>query len=287
MAAVRLVAALVAGGLALAGCGGGDDEVPRLQGDPTTVTSTTVAAETTTSAAAAGPTTTARAAGSSGGAGPATTAGRQPAPAATAATGPPVPGTYRYDTSGSFTFGLVPAPFPAVSTLMVDSATGTRQRSVRDLRDPAGTGVLSESVLDYRPEGVHLLSLRVTTRVGGTTDVRELRPVTPLLLLPTSAGPGAHAEFDVPVNGGAPAHVVVDVVGEEQVTVGGQTVGALVVRTVTTLPPGPVSGRQELTVWFDRGSRLVVKERQAADAVAGALTFQSRYDATIQRLTPQ
>ncbi|MDP8937359.1 MAG: hypothetical protein M3O23_06480, partial [Actinomycetota bacterium] len=225
-------------------------------------------------------------AGATGGS-PSTAATRSPGPATTAATGPPAPGTYRYDTAGSSTFGLGPVPFPAVTALMVDSATGTRQRSVRDLRDPSGTGALTESVLDYRPTGVHLLSLRVTTRVAGTTDVRELRPDAPVLFLPTSARPGAHAEFDIPVNGGAPAHVVVDVVGEEQVTVGAQTVGALVIRAATTLPPGPVSGRQELTVWFDRGSRLVVKERQVTDAVAGLLTFQSRYDATLRQLTPQ
>lgn len=282
MGAGRLAAALVAGGLALAGCGGGDDDVPRLQATPTTVTSTTVAPGTTATSAADGPTTT-RSTGAAG-AGPATTAGRQPAPAAT---GPPTPGTYRYDTAGSSTFGLGPVPFPAVTTLMVDSATGTRQRSVRDLRDSSGTGALTDSVLDYRPEGVHLVSLRVTTRVAGTTDVRQLRPATPLLFLPASAGPGARSELDVPVNGGAPAHVVVDVVGEEQVTVGGQAVAALVVRVATTLAPGPVGGRQELTVWFDRGSRLVVKERQVTDAVAGLLTFQSRYDATLRDLTPQ
>jgi len=289
VSAVRSAAALLAVALTLAGCGDGDgDDVPRLQGAPTTVTSTTVAPETTTTQAA-GPTTTSpgRAPAAAAGGGASTTAGRQPSPPAAARTGPPAPGTYRYDTSGSSTLGVNSVPFPAVTTLMVDSATGTRQRSVRDLRDPSGAGVLTEAVLDYRPEGVHLLSLRVTTRAAGTTDVRELRPAPPVLFLPTAARPGAHSEFDVPVNGGAPAHVVVDVVGEEQVAVGGQSVAALVIRAVTTLPPGPVSGRQELTVWFDRASRLVVKERQTTDAVAGLLTYRSQYDATLQRLAPQ
>lgn len=287
MGAGRLTAAaLIAGGLALAGCGGGGgDDVRRLQGTPTTAAPTAVASETTTTSASIGPTTTARA-GAAGGS-PSTTAARPPGPAATAATGPPVAGTYRYDTAGSSTFGLGSVPLPAVTTLMVDSATGTRQRSVRDLRDTSGTGALAESVLDYRREGVRLVSLRLTTRVAGTTDVRELRPDSPVLFLPTSARPGAHAELDIPVNAGAPARVVVDVVGEEQVTVGAKTVAALVIRAATTLPPGPVSGRQELTVWFDRASRLVVKERQVTDAVAGLLTFQSRYDATLRDLTPQ
>ena len=283
-----MAAAALAFGLALSACGGdGDDPVRRLEGAPTTAPSTTATPESTTTTAT-GPVTTRAATTTSRRADPAPTAApsRRPAPETPTATGPPAPGTYRYDTVGWSTFGLGPVPFPAVTTLMVDSATGARQRSVRDLRDPAGTGALGESVLVYRPEGVHLLSLRLTTRVAGATDVRELRPPAPVLFLPTAARPGAHTELDIPVNGGAPAHVVVDVVGEEPVIVGGQAVDALVIRAATTLPPGSVSGRQELTVWFDRGSRLIVKEHQVTDAVAGLLTFHSEYDATLQRLTP-
>ena len=286
MPAVRAAAAFAIACLTLVACGGGDDQARRLQPAPTT-TAPEESTTTVPSAPAGGETTTTtrRATGA-----PTTIpAARPPAAAAaapTAATGPPAAGTYRYDTSGSSSFGLGPVPFPAVTTLMVDSATGTRQRSVRDLRDPSGTGALSESVLDYRPDGVHLISLRLTTRVAGTTDVRELRPVEPVLILPTSARPGHHAEFDIPSNGGVPAHVAVDVLREETVSVGGQAVGALVIRAVTTLPPGPVSGRQELTVSYDRGSRLIVKERQVTDATAGLLNFHSEYDATLQRLTP-
>lgn len=285
MPAFRAAAALAVACLTFVACGGGDDQARRLQPAPTTSapegSTTTVA---TASAGEATTTTTRRATGA-----PTTRpAARPPAAAAapTAATGPPAAGTYRYDTSGYSSFGLGPVPFPAVTTLMVDSATGTRQRSVRDLRDRSGTGALSESVLDYRPDGVHLISLRLTTRVAGTTDVRELRPVEPVLFLPTSARAGHHAEFDIASNGGVPAHVAVDVLREETVSVGGQAVGALVIRATTTLPPGPVSGRQELTVSFDRGSRLIVKERQVTDATAGLLSFHSEYDAILQRLTP-
>lgn len=289
MRAGRVAAAVATACLALAACGGGEEQVPRLEAAPTTAPPTTTGPEATTTVApsAAGAPTTRPAAATGGTARPTTpVAPPAPPPAAAPATGPPPAGVYRYDTSGSSTFGLGPIPFPAVTTLMVDSATGTRQRSVRDLRDPAGAGDLGESVFDYRADGVHLVSLRLTTRVAGTSDVRELRPPAPVLFLPTTARPGAHYEFDIPANAGAPAHVVVDVVREEQVTVGGQAVGALVIRAATTLPPGPVSGRQELTVWFDRGSRLIVKERQVTDATAGLLTFHSEYDATLQRLTP-
>ena len=288
MGRVRAAAALAGACLALAACGDGDPE-PAARGEATTSIAPPAAPgpETTTTAGPSATTTTRRATGSTSTTA-AAAAARPSAPAAPGApaTGPPPAGIYRYDTAGSSTLGLGPIPFPAVTTLMVDSATGTRQRSVRDLRDPAGTGALGESVFDYRPDGVHLVSLRLTTRVAGTSDVRELRPPAPVLFLPTSAGPGAHTELDIPANAGAPAHVVVDVLREERVTVGGQAVTALVIRVATTLPPGPVSGRQELTVWFDRGSRLIVKERQVTDATAGLLTFHSEYDATLQRLAP-
>ncbi|HWI04859.1 MAG TPA: hypothetical protein VNT52_13695 [Acidimicrobiales bacterium] len=55
-----------------------------------------------------------------------------------------------------------------------------------------------------------------------------------------------------------------------------------------TLAPGDVTGRQELTVNIDRGSRLWVKERSVTEASAagGLFTARSEYTATMQRLTP-
>ncbi len=71
-------------------------------------------------------------------------------------------------------------------------------------------------------------------------------------------------------------------------TIAGQAVDTLVMRAAVTLPPGDVTGRQELTVNVDRGTRLWVKERSVTDASAGGGLFQvhSEYTATLQRLTP-
>jgi len=271
----------------LAACGDGDGSSPAVRDSAgsvsqETTTTTTVAAttttaaggRTTTTAAGARPTTTARA----------TTA--TPAPAGTRALTPANPGTYRYDTLGATTFAGTTIPFPAVTTLVVDAPSGTRQRATRNLRDAAGNGLATEFTLDYRPEGVFLITLKVTTGFSGITDVRELRPSAPLLLLATGARPGARVEADL--GGTSAAKLVVDLLREERVTIGGAAVDTLVMRATVTLAPGDITGRQELTVNVDRGSRLWVKERSVTDASAagGLFTARSEYTATLQRLTP-
>lgn len=269
----------------LAACGGGEPppEAVRASAGQETTTPTTVAPTTT---AAPGRTTTTRAGARTTTTRPPAAATTVPAPAGTRALAPAIPGAYRYDTAGATTFAGTTVPFPAVTTLVVDAPSGTRQRSTRNLRDPSGNGLQTEFTLDYRPEGVFLVSLRVTTGFSGFTDVRDLRPASPVLLLATGAGPGAHREADL--TGNSPAKLVVDVLREERLTIGGQAVDTLVMRAVVTLGPGDVTGRQELTVNVDRGSRLWVKERSVTDASAagGLVTAHGEYTATIQRLTP-
>ena len=270
----------------LAGCGDGEpapEAVRESAGQETTTstvaatTTTSAPGRTTTTAAGARTTTTRRAAATT----PTTTHS-----AGARALTPATPGTYRYDTAGATTFAGNTVPFPAVTTLVVDAPSGTRQRSTRNLRDAAGNGLQTEFTLDYRPEGVFLVALRVTTGFSGITDVRDLRPASPVLLLATGAGPGAHREADL--TGNSPAKLVVDVLREERLTIGGQSVDTLVMRATVTLAPGDVTGRQELTVNVDRGTRLWVKERSVTDASAagGLFTAHSEYTATMQRLTP-
>ena len=267
----------------LAACGNGEPAPEAVRESAGQATTTSTAAPTTTSAP--GRTTTTRAgARTTTTRPPATTTA--PAPAGARALAPATPGTYRYDTAGATTFAGTTVAFPAVTTLVVDAPSGTRQRSTRNLRDAAGNGLQTEFTLDYRPDGVYLVSLRVTTGFSGVTDVRDLRPASPVLLLATGAGPGAHREADL--TGNSPAKLVVDVLREERLTIGGQAVDTLVMRAVVTLGPGEVTGRQELTVNVDRGSRLWVKERSVTDASAagGLFTAHSEYTATMQRLTP-
>lgn len=288
--AVLLVAILLASLGACGDAGGGSTQAAVRDSagstapvDDTTTTSTTAdtAGSTSTSVAAQGATTTTRrATPTSTGAGPATSV-----PAGPRALAPAAAGTYRYDTSGSTVVAGSTITFPAVTTLVVDPPAGTRQRSTRNLRDAAGNGSAIEFTLDYRPAGVHLVGLRLTTGFAGATDTRELAPASPVLLLPTGAKTGVHLEYGLAAAAGT-ARLVVDVLGEERLIIGGRVVDTLVMRVVVSLPPGDVTGRQELTVNIDPGTRLWVRERSVADASAagGLITLHSEYAATLQRL---
>ncbi len=273
--------------LLLAACGGKDRNTTAT-GPASSVpdtTSTTAAPATTTTTAEPAPITRRPTATTPPAEAPSDS--EAAAPTGPAAAKPAAAGTYRFSTTGSTTFGLSTVPFPAVTTLVVDPAAGTRQRTSRDLRDAAGVGPVTEFTLDYRADGVYLESLRLTTSVGGFTDTRDLRPPTPFLFLPTGAGPGTSRALDVPTANGA-ATVTVDVQAEERLVIGGQGVDTLSVRVVATLPPGDVTGRQELTLNVDRASGLWVRERSVTEASAsgGLLQLRSNYEATLQSLTP-
>ncbi len=273
--------------LVACGDGGASPEAVRESAGQATVETTTsrVSPDTTTTAAAGGRTTTTAAGGRTsttrGGAPSATTA-----PAGARGVAPAAPGTYRYDTAGATTLAGTSVAFPAVTTLVVDPPSGTRQRSTRNLRDPAGNGLATEFTLDYRSEGVFLVSLGVTAGFSGVTDTRELRPASPVLLLAPGDRAGTHREADLA--GTSAARLVIDVLREERVTIAGQPVDTVVIRAAVNLAPGDVTGRQEFTVNLDRTSRLWVRERSVTDASAagGLFTLHSEYTATIQRLTP-
>lgn len=275
--------------MALTACGGGDggatQAVRGSVADDTTSTTAAPAPTTTTTAAGGRPTTTVA------GARTTTTAKVTATTRATIAAGakpltPVVPGTYRYDTTGATTFAGSSTPFPAVTTLVVDTPSGTLQHSARNLRDAAGNGLSTEFNLDYRADGVYLVSLRLTTGFSGVSDIRDLKPPAPVLLLATGAKPGAH--LDVDLAGTSTAKLTLDVLREEKVTIAGTAVDTLVMRAGVSLAPGDITGHQELTVNVDRTSRLWVQERSVTDASAlgGLVTGHSEYIATIQRLTP-
>ncbi len=291
-----LVAGLLLAGLA--GCGKGSGDASQaavrasagsaaIQEPTTTMVMPTVPSSTATSTVPGATTTTS---------GRLTTttspSGRATTTATTVPTGdraltPPVAGTYRYATSGATVVAGSTVVFPAVTTLVVDPPAATRQHSTRNLRDGAGNGTATEFTLDYRPNGVYLVGLRLTVGFSGATDTRDLTPTAPVLLLPTGARAGAHLEAGL-VAGGGTARLVVDVLGGERLVIAGRAVDTLVMRATVSLPPGDVNGRQVLTVNVDPASGLWVKEQSVTDASAagGLVTLRSEYMATIQRLTP-
>lgn len=275
---------MVAGAL-LTACGGDDPEPTDLDSPEVTTTtappSSTSDTTATSTTVATQPTTSRR----SGSTGATTTVKAAPAAAVIA---PPASGRYSYTTTGSSTLNATVTPFPSVTTLTVDPATGTTQHSIRNLKDANAMGSSTDYVLDYRADGVYLVRATVNITSGALTNDFALNPAAPVMFIPTGATIGTHLEVDLPVTGAGTARLVIDVLREEAVTVGGRSVNAVVVRGVVTLPPGSVSGTQDLTLWFDRESRLVVKEssRTDASALGGLARFNSNYEATIQSLTP-
>jgi hypothetical protein len=272
--------------LALAACGnaGGD---ATLGGPPPSVAPAFQAPETTTTAPPAVvqpvvPTTAARP-----GATTATTS--SPASPTTAARATPLtpatPGTYRYDTSGTSTLAGVTSPYPAVTTLVVDPPSGTVQHATRDLRDALQSGPVFETTFDYRADGLYVVDLKVTATIALLTQSVDLRPPAPALLLPTGARPGLHRELDLPVAGGGPsAHLVLDVLRTESVTVGGQSVNTSVIHMVATLPG--INGGLDFTAWLAPANRIWVKEHFVATAATtdNSVQYQTQYDATLHAL---
>jgi hypothetical protein len=269
-------------------CGGGEeaaelsgpltDRAPSFEApQPTTTVAPAVVApglpSTSTTGAPARSTTTTRAGG------PSTTQAARAVPLS-----PMAPGTYRYDTVGQSTIGTAVTPFPAVTAFVADTPAGGRQHGVRDLRDPSRNGPVLDSTFEYRPDGLYLVDLRTAITVLVFTATGGLLPPTPVLLLPTGAGPGYHQELDVPTETST-AHLALDVVRREPVTVAGRAVDTTVIRLRATLP-GQYNARLDLTIWLSAEHRVWAREHLVADASAAGVSYHAEYDATLQRLTP-
>jgi hypothetical protein len=284
-----LVLAMVSGA-----CGGGDDDKAKVATKGST--SSTVAGATTTTApgdpgaptttAPAEPDTTAGGApGTTVGAGLVVTAPPATAPPGPVALTPPAAGVYHYITSGGINFGGTPVTFPPDTTNAIDAPAGTRQVATRNLGSGANASQATYT-FDYRPDGLYLVSLVLTTTYGGVAYPFPLTPPAPLLFLATGATTGASQTLNIPAGSGS-ATVVVDVLGREPVTVGSTTVDTLIVRSVATFPPGQIQGSQTLVINLDPGSRLWVRERATGDATAGGVfTVHTEYVATLKSLTP-
>lgn len=276
--ATAVLAMMVA--LVLGACGSDKKSPARVVVPDATTTSSSVVTDATTTTMAtttAGPTTTRRP-------GSTTTLMRSTVPAPTTIT-PPAAGRYLYDTSGSSTLGTAVTPLPTTTSLVVDAPSGSSQHSVRSLKDGAGMGLSTEFVLDYRADGVYLVQATSNVTLGTYSDDTPLRPPAPVMFIPVNAAPGTHVEADIPTGGPEPTlHFVLDVVSQEVLTVAGRSVTALQVRSVITLPPGAITGTMESTLWYDRASRLIVKESSKTDASAlgGLVKFTSHHEATLR-----
>lgn len=288
----RLLAAVAAGALAMAACGGGEDQVSTGATSSTTdEPTTTVAGDggdqpaeaggggTATTTAAGTPTTTPG--GASG--------GSSAPPSAPGAAQPTKAGTYTYDTDGETTQtgGLGGTEqLPPTTTLKVDPPNGNRQTSVRDMRDEDGEGGTTTTVLQYRDDGVYLESLKTQNKVSGITVTYEFRPDPPQPVAPTGVGVGHHAEFSMTsTNGGLTAHVTIDVLAKETLTIGGTATETFKVRTRTVLE-GDAEGEIISSNNVDATRYLTVREDSVSDLETAFGTFHTEQISVLRSLNP-
>ncbi len=203
----------------------------------------------------------------------------------------PIPaGTYAYDTEGWRQVGEQPREdLPARTTFEASAAGGDDvQRHVRDLRDDEGHGSRTTTSFRYGVEGVVLLGtvLESTVDVFGSpfTSVEEFDADPPVTVAPRGGGVGFHADLrlvgdDVTITG------TLDVVREEQVTVGGEVVDAYVVEVVYDLS-GSIEGRSTATWWVRPADLLRLREETRTDVESRGIRYQEQYEATLTSLTP-
>jgi hypothetical protein len=280
MKRVALFAAVAA--LVLAACGGGGSKKTAASGSTTSVseTSTTVSGSSTTAAGTAGGTATtktpSKTATTSGAKVNGQASGNYTPPAGAKPAQPAPAGKYTYDNqaTGQNTLG---AP-PPTSTLTVDPPQGTQQTSTNDF----GSGNQSRTTLDFRPEGVRLVEIKVT-QSGQTLDFVGNPPP---LAAPTGVQPGQSADFDLSSNPpGTDIHVHIDFVRMETITIGGQAVNTMVIHQVGTLS-GKYTGTQTQDAWVAPQYDLFAKSHQVSDVKFGAFGAHSDVTSTLEKLTP-
>jgi hypothetical protein len=287
----RGVAAAAVAALLLAACGGGGGKkaAKASSSSSTTETSTIVEGGTTTTVAG-------------GGGGTATTAAKkttattsaakvngssssnyQP-PAGSTPAKPATPGAYKYDTSGTSTFAGKSSTPPPITKLTIDPATGTRQHSTRDDRDSAGNGSVTETTLDYQPQGVFLVELKITTKALGITDVEDFVANPPVLAAPTGVKPGQSVEFDLS-GSGTNVHVKIDFIRNERLTIGGQPVDTILTHQAATLS-GKITGTTTSDSWASPQYSLFVKDHTVSDLTVYGSSAHSDITSQLQKLTP-
>jgi len=196
----------------------------------------------------------------------------------------PIPaGQHEYATHGESSVSGNSEDLPETTTLRAEAPSGDEQLQVRDLRDSDGNGTVTETRVLYRPEGVFLTYVKVTSRFsGGLTDVREFRLPKPQLIAPTGAGPGFSRSFTMK-GSGTRADVTFSAVRYERVKIGGDALETIVVKTRIEFS-GALEGESKATSWFWDKHALVVKEQVATDVTNGPVRVRSQYRAVLKRL---
>jgi hypothetical protein len=196
----------------------------------------------------------------------------------------PIPtGRYEYATDGQSSVSGNSRDFPETTTLTADAPRQGEQRQIRDLRDQDGNGTVTETRLLYRPDGVYLTYVKVTSSFpGGFTDVREFDIPEPQLIAPSGAGPGFKQSFSIE-GSGTRADFTIKGLKFDEITIGGSAVETLIVDTKIVFS-GSLEGEQNSVSWFWAKHVVVLKEEVHTDVTNGPIRVRSDYEAIAEQL---
>ena len=166
----------------------------------------------------------------------------------------------------------------------MDPPNGTRQHSTVDQRDSSGDGAITETTLDYRPDGVFLDELKITTKASGITDVTDLIADHPVPAVPTGAGPGTQTAIDLS-SPDTKLHLVIKVLREEKVVIGGQAVDTLAIHQTGTFS-GKLTGTSNIDDSIAIKYSLFVSDHTVSDVSAYNIKYHSDITSKMQKVTP-
>lgn len=179
-------------------------------------------------------------------------------------------GTYRYDVEGSTSVGTFPPqPFRAVLTTTVSPSTAEgRQRIVTTTEFTEGSSPRSldeERTLLHGADDIRLVRL-VT---DGNDDPIEFVVDPPAVFTVLRPAPGSTWEWTMTsTDGRTTAHTTVTARGTERVTVEGTAVEAQVADATVTFTGEDFEGTQELAIWFDPATRLILRQEASLEGRA-------------------
>lgn len=276
---MKRIVVVMAIGVLFAGASGCGGKSKSNNASKSSTTASTLATDTTggSGSTAAGSSPTTVKGGTPGGAVTTTTDHLRTQTGATVAASstvkPPAAGVYTYDNSGSSNVGSI----PPTAKLTVSAAQGARQKSVREEKDSQGNGTTTTQVIEYRTDGLYLVSLHVENKTQGPTLTFDFSPATPVLFAPLPAAKGKSWSIDIDSSDGC-YHVHVDAniaATGVVITAGGgqQTTDQVAsVQKITTLKPSctQITLTSNQTLWFSEKYRLSVKEQTHTE---GTVTF--------------
>jgi hypothetical protein len=210
---------------------------------------------------------------------------------------PPAAGAYFTDNSGSETLNCgTPQKTdpPKLTEIRVDPANGSRQRSVADARRADGTGSVSTTILEYRPDGVYLIYLKLEQTVPFLgTNVTEFEPSKPPLVAPNQPKQGEKWSFTMTSKDGdvtVTSNNSIEATSEAVSLGDGSKVTTSRAKATTRVTGTTNFGNMDITTvsttWASPAHRLVVKDISDTSGTFSTCTVDAHVESILRTTKP-